>query len=391
MTKTGDAQNPRWKRAFQSGEHYRDIMWTDLVEDIARDHWEEVTLDPSSRTRTQRQQEELARGVYDTGACMVAVLFVPSNSGAYFFVSTVPKSFQSEMRRNGYLDAPAWWAAVNRNSNVYCHAEDGVEYDFEKAFRSGALRGLSHIRIVPNGRTHYYEVQDRDTEFSRLKLGVWGCYGDESRAEQKEGRFIELCQQGSKSPSCRDVATTLNIEYCTQAKLDREKAAVAASDRHNRAATRGGQGGGRGGGGGPSSDRYSSHGHSGTSAGPHSSLPPGNIRPSAAGGPRDPRGPDVSQLSGKMSSLNVRREPERRESRREPERRETRREPERRETRREPERRETRREPERRETRREPERREKSGRDEYWTWDPREKKFFHMHRDGNVSWSTSGR
>ncbi|KAH6623937.1 hypothetical protein F5144DRAFT_497928, partial [Chaetomium tenue] len=221
----GEGVNPRWHRAFQSGEHYRDIMWTDLVE-IARLHWEQIAADPSSRTMTNKQYEAMKQGVWDRGGCIVAVLFVPSNKGAYFFVSTVPKHFQSEMRKNGYLDAPAWWAAVHRKPKVYCHAEDAVEYDFEVKFRSGAL-DLPHIRIVNDDGRQYYHVQDRDLEYSRLKIAAWGCYGDdqtESPRQQKEGHFIELCHDNTeKQPTCRDVARTLNIEYCTGEKLNTER------------------------------------------------------------------------------------------------------------------------------------------------------------------------
>ncbi|KAH6846954.1 hypothetical protein B0I37DRAFT_373963 [Chaetomium sp. MPI-CAGE-AT-0009] len=309
-------------------------MWTDLL-DIARDHWEDVTRDSSCRT----QPEGSRRPHPDTGACMVAVLFVPSNSGAYFFLSTVPKHHQTEMRSKGYQYAPAWWTAVARDPRVYCHAEDAVEYDFERAFRSGLDRSLPYIEIVQsrNG-TQYFQVQDRDNPHANPKLAVWGCYGDESFEEQQKGHFIELCSQSTKRPSCQDVARTLHIEYCTQRKLNMELEAIAASERSHRGA-RGAQGGA-----GPSSSGR----RSGPSGGPHSSLPPSNMRPSGSGG----HGSDVSHLSRGMSTLGVssRTQPTRESARREPARKE-----------------------------------------DYWKWDSKRQEYYHRHSDGTVSVSKTGR
>jgi hypothetical protein len=90
-----------WHRRFQSKRHYRDIMWTDPLE-IAREHWDWVIQQPFCRTRQDASEAERQRMVDSTGCCLVAVLFVPSNAGAYFFLSTIPRGEKAtEMREKG--------------------------------------------------------------------------------------------------------------------------------------------------------------------------------------------------------------------------------------------------------------------------------------------------
>ncbi|KAK3291737.1 uncharacterized protein B0H64DRAFT_477931 [Chaetomium fimeti] len=290
MRKTGQGSSARWSKVIQSEDDYRDIMWTDLL-NIARKNWEQVILDPSS---------------------------LPVR----------------DAKKNGYRNAPAWWAAVEKNSNVYCHAEDAVEHDFETALRAGDL-SLPYVRVAESrsGRK-FYDVQDRDNPHSNLKIAVWGCYGDESFEEQQKGHPIELCTQSRKRPGCQDVAKTLNIEYCTREKLQEERGVIAASNQSYGGAGRG-----------HSDSGPSSSGRRSGPSGPPSNLPSSSMRPSGRGG----RGADMSQLSGKMSSLDV--SPPRRESAR----------------------------------------KERAGKEEYWTWDPKRREYYHMHRDGTVSVSRSGR
>ncbi|KAK3939366.1 hypothetical protein QBC46DRAFT_388057 [Diplogelasinospora grovesii] len=87
-------------------------MWTDIIE-IAREHWRWVITQSYARTHQGRDGRQRAGEVDQSGTCLVAILFVPSNTGAYFFLSTIPRpTKQREMRARAYRDAIAWWNAV---------------------------------------------------------------------------------------------------------------------------------------------------------------------------------------------------------------------------------------------------------------------------------------
>ncbi|KAK4146995.1 uncharacterized protein C8A04DRAFT_25189 [Dichotomopilus funicola] len=165
------------------------------------------------------------------GVCMVAALFVPSTAGAYIFLSTVPKGPRRQgMLSKGYQKAPTWWAAIERKSKTYCHAEDGAEHDFEEWFRLNRS-SLPHISLAtdPKNGFEYFRVRDRDNELSPLKLAVWGCYKRERDPNLSQlGHFVELCTSGDKQPNCQEVARRLKIEFCTRDKLDAEFATIEA-------------------------------------------------------------------------------------------------------------------------------------------------------------------
>lgn len=226
MTPSGKKGDYTWRRVFQSNEHFRDIMWQDLL-DIAQENWNFVANLKGDRKGTNAQMKLKADyEVEYTGQCLVAALLVPSTAGAYIFLSTVPGGDKrAEMRSKGYQVAPSWWKAVQRTPNVYCHAEDAVEYDLEQAFRSNALN--VRVKIVNDK----YVVEDRDNPLGPIKIAVWGCFDNDPEDVQRTGRLVELCHTTStnKVPHCRKVAETLNIEYCTAAKLQAEKRAGSRS------------------------------------------------------------------------------------------------------------------------------------------------------------------
>lgn len=263
---------PTWCKVFLC-EDDRDIMWKDLLE-IARQHWEWVIQQGT------RQQTYTSNG---QGSCLVAALYLPNVEGGTVFLSTIPQGEQKQkMREEGAARAPAWWAANDFRNDGY-HAEDGAIYLFEKSRLSRDL--------VRGGR---YVMPDRDNPLSLMKMAVWGRHS----SSQQEGELIDLCagaSPGKGTPSCVDVANTLNIDYIDKYKL-REEARAGSSSTGGGSRGRGTASYEMQSASAASSSRYQPAG-TGSGSRPHRSHHEGRDNNNNA--------PSANQLTGLMSGLKI--------------------------------------------------------------------------------------